>query len=73
MLARYGRNLISSSIDPTPQAMPNMVRNERTLLAAIARKTCPKVSPMFCMPPDGSYDKTLKEVPAIHLDEAGSE
>src|SRR5580700_2294904 len=34
----------SSSSDPTPQAMPNMVRNERNLCAHRVRKVCPKVS-----------------------------
>src|SRR5579883_1127399 len=35
-------------MDPTPQAMPNMVKNERSLFAQMARKTCPKVSPTPC-------------------------
>jgi hypothetical protein len=26
-----------------------MVRNERSLLARMAKKTCPKVSPRLCM------------------------
>src|SRR5713226_9021343 len=34
----------SSSSEPTPQAMPNMVRNERSLCAQRARKVCPTIS-----------------------------
>ena len=34
----------SSSNDPTPQAMPNMVRNERSLCAHRLRKICAKMS-----------------------------
>src|SRR5436190_5216698 len=34
----------SSSNDPTPQATPNMVRNERSLCAHRVRRTCPKMS-----------------------------
>ena len=34
----------SSSNDPTPQAMPNMVRQERSLCAQSVRKICAKMS-----------------------------
>src|SRR6202165_381614 len=34
----------SSSRDPTPQAIPNMVRNERSLCAQRLRKICAKMS-----------------------------
>src|SRR5579859_1375693 len=34
----------SSSNEPTPQAMPNMVRNERSLCAQRLRKICAKMS-----------------------------
>src|SRR5215475_4711002 len=34
----------SSNKDPTPQAIPNMVRNERSLCAHRLRKICPKMS-----------------------------
>src|SRR5580700_1368776 len=34
----------SSSKDPTPHAMPNMVRNERSLCAQRVRKICVKMS-----------------------------
>src|SRR5579872_3849095 len=34
----------SSNSDPTPQAIPNMVRNERSLCAHKLRKICPKMS-----------------------------
>src|SRR5258708_7018458 len=34
----------SSSNDPTPQAIPNMVRNERSLCAQRLRKICAKMS-----------------------------
>src|SRR5260370_36094911 len=34
----------SRSKDPTPHAMPNMVRNERNLCAHRLRKICPKIS-----------------------------
>src|SRR5271163_2844297 len=34
----------SSSNDPTPQAMPNIVRNERSLCAQRLRKICAKMS-----------------------------
>ena len=34
----------SRSKDPTPHAMPNMVRNERNLCAHRLRKICPKMS-----------------------------
>src|SRR6266853_1608391 len=34
----------SSSSDPTPQAIPNMVRKERSLCAQRLRKICPKMS-----------------------------
>src|SRR5580692_7020138 len=34
----------SSSNDPTPQATPNMVRNERSLCAHSVRKICAKMS-----------------------------
>src|SRR5258708_2599704 len=36
----------SSSSEPTPQAMPNMVKNERSLCAQRARKVCPTISKM---------------------------
>ena len=38
-----------TSSEPTPQAMPNMVRNVRSLLAIMARKTSPRMSPKFCI------------------------
>src|SRR5580692_351564 len=38
-----------TSSEPTPQAMPNMVRNVRTLLATMARKTWPRVSDNDCI------------------------
>src|SRR5579864_3973045 len=34
----------SSSNDPTPHAIPNMVRNERSLCAHKLRKICAKIS-----------------------------
>src|SRR5882724_1084605 len=34
----------SNNKDPTPQAIPNMVRNERSLCAHRLRKICPKMS-----------------------------
>src|ERR1041384_1310933 len=34
----------SSNKDPTPQAIPNMVRKERSLCAHKLRKICPKMS-----------------------------
>src|SRR5579863_9392448 len=34
----------SSSREPTPHAIPNMVRNERSLWAQRVRKVCPKIS-----------------------------
>src|SRR5258705_12698579 len=34
----------SSNNDPTPQAIPNMVRNERSLCAQRLRKICVKIS-----------------------------
>src|SRR5579885_609836 len=34
----------NSNNDPTPQAMPNMVRNERSLWAHSVRKICPRMS-----------------------------
>src|ERR1022692_181144 len=37
-------NPTSSSKDPTPHAMPNMVRNERSLCAQRVRKICAKMS-----------------------------
>src|ERR1700728_1829734 len=40
---------MSRSMEPTPQAMPNMVRNERSLLARMAINTWPKVSPRLCI------------------------
>src|SRR5438445_11466088 len=36
----------SSSREPTPHAIPNMVRNERNLCAQRARKVCPIISKM---------------------------
>ena len=39
----------SSSKDPTPQATPNMVRNERSLCAHRVRRTCPKMSRIIRM------------------------
>src|ERR1700761_5195075 len=38
-----------TSSDPTPHAMPNMVRKLRSLLATMARKTWLSVSVKFCM------------------------
>src|ERR1700761_3713022 len=40
---------INSNIDPTPQAMPNMVKKARSLLDQIARNTSPKMSAGDCM------------------------
>ena len=34
----------SSKSDPTPQAMPNMVRNERSLCAHKVRNICRRIS-----------------------------
>ena len=39
----------STSSDPTPHAIPNMVRKLRSLFAIMARKTCPSVSEKFCI------------------------
>jgi hypothetical protein len=39
----------STSSEPTPHAIPNMVRKVRSLLAIMARKTWPRVSEKFCM------------------------
>src|ERR1700733_1642983 len=39
---------MSKSIEPTPQAMPNMVRKARSLCAQMARKTSPKMSAGDC-------------------------
>ena len=39
----------STSSEPTPQAIPNMVRNVRSLFAIMARKTSPRMSPKFCI------------------------
>src|SRR3954454_4416803 len=39
----------SSSNDPTPQATPNIVRNERSLCAQRVRRTCPKISRIIRM------------------------
>src|ERR1700726_3646866 len=36
-------NPTSSSSDPTPQAIPNMVRKERSLCVHMARNTSPKL------------------------------
>src|SRR5580658_3679115 len=38
-----------TSSEPTPHAMPNMVRKVRSLLAIMARKTWPRVSENDCM------------------------
>src|SRR5580704_16157233 len=38
-----------SSSDPTPQAMPNMVRKERSLCVHMARNTSPKVAKTRCI------------------------
>jgi hypothetical protein len=35
--------------EPTPQAMPNMVRNERSLCAQRVPKICAKTSNTICM------------------------
>src|SRR5437660_9564592 len=40
---------ISRSREPTPQAMPNMVRNERSLCAQKVAKICAKMSITICM------------------------
>src|SRR5258708_3010634 len=39
----------SRSREPTPQAMPNMVRKERSLCAQRGPKICVKTSITFCM------------------------
>src|ERR1700676_2350868 len=39
----------SRSREPTPQAMPNMVRNERSLCAQRVAKICAKMSITICM------------------------
>src|SRR5579872_2700016 len=39
----------STSSEPTPHAIPNIVRKLRSLLAAIARKTSLSVSVKFCI------------------------
>jgi hypothetical protein len=40
---------LSTSSEPTPQAIPNMVRKLRSLLAAMTRKTWTSVSENVCM------------------------
>src|ERR1700760_4975510 len=40
---------ISSNMEPTPHAMPNMVRKARSLCDQMARKTSPKMSAGDCI------------------------
>src|SRR5271157_4502870 len=55
----------SSNRDPTPQAIPNMVRNERSLCAHKLRKICAKMSSSVRMISSG---RTLQSLDAHFLD-----
>src|SRR5205807_9596758 len=51
----------SSSSDPTPHAIPNMVRNDRNLCAHKVLKVCAKVSSSMHKPPQNQYGKGTSE------------
>src|SRR4030088_2469621 len=55
----------SSSSDPIPQAIPNIVRKDRSLCAHRVRKVCAKVSSsMRISPPENQRGKNRLERPA---------
>src|SRR6185369_132047 len=56
----------SSSKEPTPQAMPNMVRNERSLCAQSVRRVWPKISNSTRME---EFHDTAKPLPAPRNEE----
>src|SRR5947209_18120172 len=61
-------NPTSSSNEPTPQAMPNMVRKERSLCAHRVRSVCTKISSTIRMATE-EYAIRGKLVPGFRLRE----
>src|SRR6185369_1468756 len=56
----------SSNKDPTPQAIPNMVKNERSLCAQSVRRVWPKISNSTRME---EFHDTAKPLPALRIDQ----